>query len=233
MRRSGRAVVGATIAAMVIGALTGCSDQSGDDGDGDGRNKSRNGGQSTAKGEDTKVSVARSSGKKIGAKGTTCTLPVTFDLAKSWEPDAIDQATTEDKEVAELLEDLTKQGEVEMVCEIDAKPAGHIGFIRIYTGKATAGGGDSRKVLEGFVADGDKPSKEKFHAVKVAGLDATEATYMTYGELAEESKEERAVAVVTPKGAVVIHLGGMDTGEHRAMVPAFELAKKTMAVTAG
>ncbi|MFD5348217.1 lipoprotein [Streptomyces anulatus] len=35
-------------------------------------------------------------------------------------------------------------------------------------------------------------------------------------------------AVATPDGPVVVHLGGMDTEEHTAMLPAFELAKKTL-----
>lgn len=39
MRGTGRAVVGAAIAATEIGALTGCSDQSGDGGDGKGGTK--------------------------------------------------------------------------------------------------------------------------------------------------------------------------------------------------
>ena len=42
------------------------------------------------------------------------------------------------------------------------------------------------------------------------------------------SKEQRALAVTTKRGPVVLHLGGLDTEEHRAMLPAYELAKRTL-----
>ncbi|MBH5336465.1 hypothetical protein IHE55_17455 [Streptomyces pactum] len=243
MRGSGRAVVGAAVATLVIGVLAGCSGQSGDDDSGnDNRSAAQNGRQNSGKdggaesggkdgGKDAGATgPAASSGKQVGAKGTACTLPVTFDLAKSWKAGAIEETGSDDPEVAELLEELTKQGEVRLTCELDAKPAGHVGFIRVYTGKASAGGGDSRKVLEGFVADAEQPAGQKYSPVKAAGLNATEVTYTTHNKEADVTKEERALALVTPQGAVVVHLGGLDTEEHRAMVPAFELAKKTMAV---
>ncbi len=36
----------------------------------------------------------------------------------------------------------------------------------------------------------------------------------------------------TPKGVVVLALGGLDTGEHEQMLPAYQLAKQSLTVTA-
>jgi len=38
----------------------------------------------------------------------------------------------------------------------------------------------------------------------------------------------RPSRVSTADGPVVLHLGGMDTAEHTAMLPAYELAKQTL-----
>lgn len=54
--------------------------------------------------------------------------------------------------------------------------------------------------------------------------------YETYSKLLDESKREHALAVITPSGAVVLHLGGMDTNEHKEMLPAYELAKQSLRV---
>ncbi|MEU0406082.1 lipoprotein, partial [Streptomyces sp. NPDC006197] len=67
-----------------------------------------------------------------------------------------------------------------------------------------------------------------YRETRAGALAAAEVTYTTHSELTDETKEQRAFAVSTPKGAVVIvHLGGLDTDEHRAMLPAYELAKST------
>ncbi|KOV56159.1 hypothetical protein ADK64_41460 [Streptomyces sp. MMG1121] len=47
-------------------------------------------------------------------------------------------------------------------------------------------------------------------------------------KLLEETKKETALAVSTPDGPVVLHLGGMDMEEHEAMRPAYELARQTL-----
>jgi uncharacterized Rossmann fold enzyme len=86
----------------------------------------------------------------------------------------------------------------------------------------------ARAALEGFVKAADKPSAVTYRETAAGTLAATEVTYTTHSELTDETKEERAFAVATPKGTVVIvHLGGLDTDEHRAMLPAYELAKST------
>ncbi|WP_031011322.1 lipoprotein [Streptomyces sp. NRRL F-5727] len=165
----------------------------------------------------TAASPAPKAPKTLGGPGTACVLPVSFSLAEDWRPDAIDDP--EDPEFAAL----TRQGPAIVRCEVDAKRAGNIGFIRVWTAK-----GPARPALEGFVRAAKKTSDVVYRDTRAGGLPAVEVTYTFHNEVLGESKEERAFAVATPQGAVILHLGGLDTEEHRAMLPAYELAKSSL-----
>ncbi|MHC6624742.1 lipoprotein [Streptomyces globosus] len=160
-----------------------------------------------------------------GAAGSPCTLPVAFDLARDWKPKAVTHA--DDEEFAGLF----KQGGTTLACEIDAKPAGHLGFLRVWVADAPAAAGDARRVLEAFMA-GEKAKGAPAYADLRAGtgdssLPAVEAQYETAP--LDEPKKERALAVVTPGGrAVVLQLGGFDTAEHDAMLPAYRQALRSL-----
>jgi hypothetical protein len=155
---------------------------------------------------------AATSGGTIGAAGSACELPVTFDIAKSWK--------------AEAVEAPLSQGPVSLACEIDAKPAGNIGFLRIWAGKS--GDADTRTVLEAFIAAEDGVTKEKYSTFTAGGVSGVEVEYLYSSELLGETKKESAFAVTTADGPVVVHLGGLDTEEHEEMLPAYELARRTL-----
>ncbi|MFK0185927.1 lipoprotein [Streptomyces rubiginosohelvolus] len=159
-------------------------------------------------------------GGRLGGAGSACELPVTFDLAARWKPKAIEL------EPDSILADLAEQGTVKMVCEIDAKPAGNIGFLRVWRGEASED--DPQAVLKAFVEDDPNASEAAYTQVKAGALAAAEVGYTVHSELMDESKQERAFAVITPDGPVVVHLGGLDSDEHTAMLPAFELAKRSL-----
>ncbi|GHI03829.1 hypothetical protein Scel_21500 [Streptomyces cellostaticus] len=182
-------------------------------------------------------STAAASGGSIGAAGSACQLPVSFDIARHWKAKAVDaekeMAKTSggsDGDVTGALADaFLRQGPVTTACEIDAKPAGAIGFLRVWTGKP--GDADARTVLRQFVAAEDNVSKEKYRSFTTGGgLAGVEVEYLYTSKLLEETKKESALAVATPAGPVVLHLGGLDTKEHEAMLPAYELAKRTLRV---
>ncbi|MDT9688446.1 lipoprotein [Streptomyces sp. P9(2023)] len=154
----------------------------------------------------------------VGAAGSACELPVSFGLAADWRPAAV--KATDD----EVFAALGKQGPATMVCEIDAKPAGNIGYLRVWT----AGTGPARTALEGFVKAEQNTSKVSYKETKAGALPVVEVTYTVYNKLMEESKEESAFAVAAPKGTVIVHLGGLDSQEHREMLPAYELARGTL-----
>ncbi|MGW1002647.1 lipoprotein [Streptomyces sp. NPDC002520] len=223
-------VLGAAVQAVVLTAvLGGCAQSS------DGDRKASASASATADGAGTKGAVA--SGGTIGAADSACELPVSFAVAQHWKAKSIDAgkelskaSNGPDGDLSGALADsFLRQGPVTAACEIDAKPAGHIGFLRVWTGEP--GGADARTVLRAFVAAEDNVSKEKYRDVKTGGgVAGVEVEYLYTSKLLEETKKERALAVTTPDGPVVLHLGGMDTEEHEAMLPAYELAKRTLRV---
>ncbi|MEU5097035.1 lipoprotein [Streptomyces sp. NPDC020996] len=208
-------------AALLAGVLTGCSEAPPDDA------------QASANASADAKSAVAVSGGSIGAAGSACGLPVTFDIAEGWKAEAVDAEAAPEKAGGsgsgiggELADAVLHQGPVTVACEVDAKPAGHIGYLRVWTGDP--GEDDARAVLEAFVAAEDGASRAKYRTFRTGGLTGAEVEYLYTSELLDETKRERALAVTTSGGPVVLHLGGMDTEEHEAMLPAYELAKRTL-----
>ncbi|MFF8291072.1 lipoprotein [Streptomyces sp. NPDC016309] len=211
---SARGVVAGVAAGMV---LVGCSSEPA----APGRADASTAGASASAGPGAASRVAE--GAVIGGRGTPCVLPVSFTTAAEWTAERVTVA--EDPDFAALAE----QGPVTLACEVDAKPAGNIGFLRVWTGDDA--GAEPRKVLEGFVGAEKNASKAAYTETKAGALPAAEVTYTVTPEFGDGPKPERAFAVATPAGPVVVHLGGLDAGEHRAMLPAYELARRTLALT--
>ncbi|WP_229076316.1 lipoprotein [Actinoplanes sp. DH11] len=154
----------------------------------------------------------------VGAAGSGCELPVTFKVTEKWKPKAVDIAADDP------LADLVKKGNLRLICEIDGKPAGHVGFLRVWTGPASA----PKAALKPLVSEG-KTRKVKYSTVTAGGFEGVEVAFEQYQKLLEEWLPNRAMAVRTGDGVVVLDLGGLDAAEHKAMLPTFELAKTSMA----
>ncbi|MFF1476709.1 lipoprotein [Streptomyces sp. NPDC058301] len=212
MRILVRGAVAAALAAVVLTGCGGGKESSGKPAASPTRASSKAPG--TASG-----APAAEGGNTVGAAGSACPLPVAFTTADKWKAKAVRLDGT-------ALDALAKQGPFTMACEIDAKPAGNIGYLRAWT--STAKGGTPPAALEAFVTADKNASKAAYTEIKAGSLPATEVVYGTYSKLLDESKQEHALAVITPSGAVVLHLGGMDTDEHKEMLPAYELAKKSL-----
>ncbi|MEU5401242.1 lipoprotein [Streptomyces sp. NPDC005963] len=207
-----RTVRGAGIGVVAIGLLTGCSAETEPKPDRPVGNAQKETAPSSAP---TKAVVA---GGKVGIKGTPCELPVSFDHAADWTAEAVQEDTQFG---------LTAVGPVTLKCEIDAKPAGIVGFLRIWLGGKA--GDDPRSVLEDFVAENAKDRKSEVFTKGEAGeFKVAEVSYLNVNEFLDTPRKERAFALSTPKGVVVFDLGGMDSVQHEAMLPAYELAKKTL-----
>jgi hypothetical protein len=156
---------------------------------------------------------------RVGAAGSGCELPVTFGLAESWKPKAV--AIEPDNPLA----DLARKGPLTMVCEIDAKPAGNIGFLRVWTGEK----GELRQNLDAFI--GTNAREPVFTELRVNDRPAVEVTYREKSQLDDTLELERAFAVETAQGIAAVSLDSFDSEEHKAMLPAYELAKTTLTVT--
>ncbi|WP_405663458.1 lipoprotein [Streptomyces sp. NBC_01166] len=212
MRGAGRVLVSAVVATV---ALAGCSSSSGGGGTVADTGKNGDSAPSEAAG-----SAATEEGVTLGGAGSACELPVTFDLAADWKPEAVEIEPGSD------LAALGEQGPVTMVCEVDAKPAGNIGYLRVWQGKPSDDA--PRAVLEAFVTADPNAGKATYTGFRAGSLAGTEVGYTVDGELLDEPKAERAFAVTTPDGPVVVHLGGLDSQEHQEMLPAYELARRTL-----
>jgi hypothetical protein len=155
---------------------------------------------------------------RVGAADGGCSLPVTFGIADSYTPE------TPDVSAAPELADLLKKGPMSLACEIDAKPAGHLGFLRVYTGAP----GDLRTALTAFIgATAEAPA---FTELPLGGAPALEVTYREKSPLDGAVTPERAFAVTTPRGVVTVSLDSVDEEEHQAILPAYELAKSSLAL---
>ncbi|MFE9453701.1 lipoprotein [Streptomyces sp. NPDC006739] len=218
-------------AAVVAGSLTGCAGSHAS-----AAKPAATAGAAASAGASASTGAAAGvaqSGGRLGAAGSACALPVSFDFARNWKPKSIDAKPSTGGSGNELAGDPVDapahQGPVTAACEIDAKPAGNIGFIRVWTGKPDAG--DPRTVLKAFVSAEGHTSKATYRAFSTGGLAGVEVDYLYTSKLLDETKRESALAVPTPHGPVVVHLGGLDTQEHQEMLPAYELAKRTLRVT--
>ncbi|WBB79619.1 lipoprotein [Micromonospora sp. WMMD882] len=157
---------------------------------------------------------------RVGGVGSACELPVTFGLAASWQPEAVAPMAPDDPWAA-----LARRGPLTMACEIDAKPAGAIGFLRVWTG----GEAEPRASLRAFI--GTQAQDPAYTELRVDGRPAVEVTYRTSSQLDDALKPERAFAVRTGRGVVAVSLDSPDHEEHEEMLPAYELARRTLVVT--
>ncbi|SDL05388.1 lipoprotein [Streptomyces indicus] len=227
-------VVRAVLAAALVGGLVaGCSSESSS---GEGAESSSGEGAKSPSASAKPTSAAPTEGAG-GAKGeaaeqagtvgdasSPCKLPVTFGTAAKWQPEAIDIAR--DDEFA----DLAVQGPVIARCEIDAKPAGSIGFLRVYVEDPAGKDSEPLDILRAYVAADEEPADAMYRAFTSGGVKGHQVEYETTSKLLEETRTVRAFAVPTPDGVVVVSLGGLDAEEHASMIPAYELAKQSVRV---
>ena len=167
-------------------------------------------------GQGSAQAAAAPEAARVGAAGSGCELPVTFGVAQSYRPKRV--AVAADDPLAELA----RKGPLTMVCEIDAKPAGNLGFLRVYTG----GKGELRTTLEAFI--GTRALESQFTEARIGGLPGLEAVYRVKSSLDDEIEPERAFVVQTAQGTVAVALDSLGDGEHAAILPAYLLARDTL-----
>jgi hypothetical protein len=169
---------------------------------------------------------AATSGGRIGGAGPDCPMPVTFDVAKSWKAKTVTNTAADEERGL-----VARQGGFTLVCEVDAKPAGNIGFLRVWTATATHPDGGPMENLGKFLGADHYITIPEYRSVTLGTVTATECTYVRDHPEADVKKRERVLAVPTAHGTVILALGGLDTEEHEQMLPAYVLAKNTLRVT--
>jgi Uncharacterised lipoprotein len=174
---------------------------------------------------ETSVNEVPAAGETIGAKGSACEMPLSFQTAADWKAEPIDP-----KQLGELA-DLAKVGDFTVVCEVDAKPAGNIGFLRVHVAEGLSGTPAER--LQEFVkaAVGKKEAANtEITDVRIGAVQAAEASWETLDKEYDIRSKYAAFAINTKGGMVVVHLSPLDDGEFTGMQPAYELAKKTVKI---
>jgi hypothetical protein len=143
--------------------------------------------------------------------GKACPAPIAFDTAEKWKPVPIT-----DQFIDGIR--LTDEG-LTLLCEIDAKPAEVIGFIRVWKVQAANLHDALRDGVRGFT----KGQGFTFKKITVGGRDALEATYTSDGS------PGRAFVVTASNGdLIVVNWTGFDKEEHQAGLPAYELARSSL-----
>ncbi|MGW4498027.1 lipoprotein [Micromonospora sp. NPDC004336] len=152
--------------------------------------------------------AAAPAGTTVGKKGSPCALPVTFSLPERWKVEAV-RGSTEFGEPT--------VGKATLLCELNARPTGDLGFIRVWRVDGVAGGAEEH--LKHFVgAYAPKASGAQYRRLRAGTVDAVEATYTVDGDT------DRAVALSSLYGPVVLSL---DTSDPADLLPAYQLAKQS------
>jgi hypothetical protein len=149
---------------------------------------------------------AAAAAAKVGGADTPCRLPVAMDVADKWKPKGVDVG-------------VHSEGGADLACEIDGKPAGIIGFVRVWVGDSA----EPRQALEAFIADQVKASAVEYRDTAVGQGSGAEVTWIN-----AETGRKRAFAMSTPLRTVVVTTGGLDDEEYLEMLPAFLLAKQSL-----
>ena len=139
--------------------------------------------------------------------GTPCPAPVAFRTAGKWKPEAVSG------------DSLGGGAGTKLLCEVDAEPAGVIGFIRVWSAESA---GYKAALVDVLNATG-KPSRSRYRKVVAGGKPALEVWYSSSGS------PGRAFAVRTADGGfVVVNWKGMDAQEHRSGLRAYNLARSSL-----
>ncbi|MGC4806803.1 lipoprotein [Micromonospora sp. DT233] len=147
----------------------------------------------------------------VGPKGSACPLPMTFSMPADWKVKSA-KATG------------FKAGPALLLCEIDAKPAGNIGFLRVWRIEGAAPA-NPQATVDAFLAEySKKATDQQYRPTKAGQVDSTEATWV------EEEARKRAIVIPAEGGTMMLTLGGLDDEEFEEMLPAYQLAKSSVSL---
>lgn len=165
----------------------------------------------------------------VGAADSACPLPVVFDRDQGWVPKRPRVEEITDASVQESLASLTSPGPFDLACEL-ISPV-DLGALRVYTGPAALAGRDPEALLETFVdAHEEGAARDVAFAPVTAesGIALVEVTYERYDDLDEAYVPRHAFLAPGDDGVALFLLGGLDAEEHEGMLPAYELARRSV-----
>ncbi|SDX58143.1 hypothetical protein SAMN05421504_103168 [Amycolatopsis xylanica] len=143
---------------------------------------------------------------EVGPAGSPCPMPVTFKIAEKWKAGTVDAGS-------------------EILCEIDSKPAGSLGFLRVYKTTAT----DLESGLKTFATKSKGAEGFAYSDVTAGGIAGKEVSYVIKQDDIEMPK--RVLAVSAANSVILLEVGGLDQETFDTNVKAYELAKSTLKLT--
>ncbi len=169
----------------------------------------------------------------VGGADSPCPLPFVFDRAQGWVPERLDPMTSEERATTDpddlaLLDRISSPGPFQAACELSSPI--NVGFLRVFAGPARLAGRDPEKILTTFIEAYDSNVSDIAFAEvsSEAGLALVEATYEQHRAPDDDGVPQRAFLVSGTDGVAVVHLGGLDAEEHDGMLPAYELARRSV-----
>jgi hypothetical protein len=107
-----------------------------------------------------------------------------------------------------------------MLCEIDARPTGSTGFLRVWRVDRVAGGAQEhlRYFLDAYAPEA---ADAEYRRVKAGTVDAVEASYPREDG---GTVHDRAIAISSLYGPIVLSL---DTSDPVELLPAYQLVKQS------
>lgn len=150
-----------------------------------------------------------SAGELVGPENSACALPVSFTVARGWQAQAPSGGPT--------------QGGAELLCEIDGKPAGHLGYVHVWHSDEA----DAMTALSTFATDRFGAGHQYTEPI-VDRQHAAEVSYVERLEDVEIDQPTRALALPVSNGTVLIATTAPNEEEFQANLPAYVLAKNTV-----
>ncbi|MEU3601125.1 lipoprotein [Streptomyces sp. NPDC006798] len=171
--------------------------------------------------EDSKAKPAydtKTKTQRIGAAGSTCALPVTFEIPADWKTAA---APSE-------AQHLLTVGLSEIVCELDARHGGTTGFVRVYLDRSRSS--TPRFAVERFVTENKLAQRKnvEYRDTKVGPYEAVEVSYEGHNETWDARQKETHIGFRTPKGLLVLDVDAQDPIDHDALLPELDRIKDSL-----
>ncbi|MFV2101321.1 lipoprotein [Micromonospora sp. LOL_024] len=164
----------------------------------------------------------------VGAAGP-CPLPVTFDLAQDWRAEAVEAPDPGNELGNAVAEALTRRGGSTVRCELDGR-AVVPGFVRVWI--VDGEGTPARQALEAFVDAEEQVSEPQYRETRPGDLDVVEATWLSRRALTDSDVREWALAVQLGHRTVLVEASTTSFGEPVDVLPAYRLARDTLAGSA-
>lgn len=152
---------------------------------------------------------------KVGPGSECKDTPVRFDVPDKWTVGYIGSGFGAEFPVAGMP----------LMCEIDAKPGGIIGFIRVWHGRSTR---EPKAVLEDYVKQiAPRAVDVRYRPTRIGDLDAWEVWYQRPPDDVSDESQGRAFALSTDGQAVVTGWSALDDADYIAGLPGYVLARNS------